>query len=253
MKSTGRSGGSVSVNRSYGSTKAVYSSKPKDEEEEKKEKWKSGSAAGSMKDANRSGRDVYVNRNSGSIKSLYSENPDDREEQADADNSINIADFYKNDKGLATSPKSMYNSTWADSPKETLEYTFDELWPRKAPEDRVNVGQLAYGVVDQAANQFVGDALGTADFLFGTPYQKLMDYGEEKFGWEDRGENFISAYNKQFQENARKEAEYYAQNASKSELASLINQYGPAILSMLPDVALAYFSGSVTSMPLHEK
>ena len=119
MKDVGRSGGSVTVNRNYGSTKALYSYKAKEKEEEEKEKKNSGSAAGSMKDASRNQRDVYVNRNSGSIKSLYSENPYDREGQADADNTIDIADFYKDDKALVTSPKSIYNSTWADRPKET--------------------------------------------------------------------------------------------------------------------------------------
>ena len=45
MKDVGRSGGSVTVNRGYGSTKAIYSSRAKEKEEEEKEKKNSGSAA----------------------------------------------------------------------------------------------------------------------------------------------------------------------------------------------------------------
>lgn len=247
MKSTGRSGGSVTVNRGYGSTKAIYSSRAKEKEEEEKEKKNSGSAAGSMKDPNRSQRDVYVNRNSGSIKSLYSENPYDREEQANADNSINIADFFKDDKALVASPKSIYNSTWADRPKETLEYTFEDLWPRKPAEERVDVGQLAFGVVDQAADQLIGNAVGAVDMLIGTPYQKALDYAEQRFGLPDMGVNGISALNKRLQESAARDAEIYARNASKSELARLINEYGPDVLAMIPEIALAFASGGTSA------
>ena len=209
MKSTGRSGGSVSVNRNYGSTKNVYSTKSKDNEEGEKQN----------------------NRFSGS--------------HAKADIKRNEPE--KEEKFGSSYAKGMYNSSWSTKSEEEKNYSLDELWPRKAPEDRVNVGQLAYGVVDQAANQFVGNTLGAVDMLIGTPYQKALDYTEKKLGLPDRGVNALTSYNKRFQEKAAREAEFYAKNASKSELASLINEYGPDVVAMIPEIALTFASGGTSA------
>ncbi|MBQ2959622.1 MAG: hypothetical protein IJE09_00165 [Oscillospiraceae bacterium] len=250
MKDPGRSQRTVSVNRNSGSIKTLYSSQPKSEEEEKQEeeqeKGRGGSAAGSMKDVSRNQRPVYVNPNSGSMKSLYSTNPNSAAQPND-DKTINISDFYKADKALVTSPKTTYNSAWAEKPEETLTYTLDDIWPRKPPEERVNIAQLIYGLGEQAANEFVGNALSTMDMFIGTPWQKAWDYAEEKLGLPDTGVNWLTAYNKKFQEEAAREAEYYAQNAAKSELASFINEYGPDVIAMIPEIALAFASGGTSA------
>lgn len=142
MKDPGRSQRIVSVNRNSGSAKTLYSSRSKSEEEEKQEeeqeKGRGGSAAGSMKDPGRNQRPVYVNPNSGSMKSLYSTNPNSAAQPND-DKTINISDFYKADKALVTSPKTTYNSAWANPPEETLTYTLDDIWPRKPTEEAMMI------------------------------------------------------------------------------------------------------------------
>jgi len=64
-------------------------------------------------------------------------------------------------------------------------------------------------VVDQAADQLIGNAVGAVDMLIGTPYQKALDYAEERFGLPDMGENGISALNKRLQESAARDTETY--------------------------------------------
>lgn len=228
MKDVGRSGGSVTVNRNYGSTKALYSSRAKEKEEEEKEKKNSGSAAQK------------------STAPAFTRN-DSRETRESQQHSYGGSSEVRQDKAPATSSvKSMYNSDWMSRPEDSSRYTFESHSDKK-DEDKVDVGQLAFGVVDQAADQLIGNAVGAVDMLIGTPYQKALDYAEQRFGLPDTGVNGISALNKRLQESAARDAEIYARNASKSELARLINEYGPDVLAMIPEIALAFASGGTSA------
>ncbi len=234
--------------------------------------------AGSMK-AVAQGQTVTKGNNSGSVKTLYSSSassrtqsskreekkpvsqPTSKRSEQDKQKSGTYSQSYGNRSSSsrsgsnsysrnydgsykqASAGKSMYNSTWRKKADDDDDYFIRGFKDKKKREDEVDTRKLIYGLFDQAGNQIVGEALGLADFVIGTPYQKYLDRREEKFGLEDRGENFISSYNRQFQEKARAEAEDYAQNASKGEFASLINQFGPDVLALLPDLALASFSG----------
>ena len=51
------------------------------------------------------------------------------------------------------------------------------------------------------------------------------------FGISDAGTNPITAANNHMQETTRKEAEYYAQNASGSKTAENLNKYGTVVAS----------------------
>jgi len=239
MKSV--SGGNIAAQNTGGSIKTLYSSsagtKPTSGKNDAK-----GRSAGDYHYNPASGK--YERGSSAGKSSVYEDKTEKIEKKWGKEFYSSGEDLRREEKPVS-SLKSFYKPDWEPEP-EADPFESSLYGQEEEDEDKVDVGQLIWGLGDQAANQIVGDALGAVDMFIGTPYQKVMDFTEKTFGLADRGENFISAYNKQFQEHAREEAEYYAQNASKGEIASLINQYGPDVLALLPDIALAFASGGTS-------
>ena len=99
----------------------------------------------------------------------------------------------------------------------------DDASAENAAEDtskkNVNWGTLAYGMLEQGANDFVSSFTSTLDMLAGDFAQEIWILGGLMFGIIDAGINPITAANNYMQETTRKEAEYYAQNASGSKTA----------------------------------
>ncbi len=200
------------------------------------------------KEKKSSERRSYLNKRSTEEKKEENESRDNSTETHSGSHSEDNSSAHREsrkEENRFTSAKSRYNRSWESKPEDENKYSYHSYRDKKL-EEQVDTLKLLYGIVDQAGNQIYGDVLGALDMFIGTPYQKLMDYGEKKYGIADRGENALSAYNRRFQEKARAEAEDYAENASKNELASLVNEFGPDVLALLPDIAMAYFSGGTS-------
>lgn len=151
------------------------------------------------------------------------------------------------EKETVNSLKSFYKKDWEEKSEENEDNFKSYFYKEEEKEDKVNAGKFLFGLVDQAADKFVGGAVGAADVFFGAPLQNAMDYAEEKFDIPDMGENFISSYNRQLQEITKKKAEDYAKNADKYKATELVNEYGSEILSFFPNLALAWFSGGMSA------
>ena len=79
-------------------------------------------------------------------------------------------------------------------------------------------------MLEQGANDFVSSFTSTLDMLAGDFAQEIWTLGGLMFGVSDAGTNPITAANNYMQETTRKEAEYYAQNASGSKTAEKLNK-----------------------------
>ena len=79
-------------------------------------------------------------------------------------------------------------------------------------------------------------------------YQKAVDYAEKKLNLPDMGVNALSAFNQHMLESSAAEAKYYAENASRGKIASKLNQYGPDVVALLPEIVLAAISGGTTAV-----
>ena len=111
----------------------------------------------------------------------------------------------------------------------------------------VNWGTLAYGTLEQGANDFVSSFTSTLDMLAGDFAQEIWILGGLMFGISDAGTNPITAANNYMQETTRKEAEYYAQNASGSKTAENLNKYGTVVASAIPTLAMAMMTGGTSN------
>ena len=124
----------------------------------------------------------------------------------------------------------------------------DDASAENAAEDtskkNVNWGTLAYGMLEQGANDFVSSFTSTLDMLAGDFAQEMWILGGLMFGISDAGTNPITAANNYMQETTRKEAEYYAQNASGSKTAENLNKYGTVVAS-LSSAALCVLCGRI--------
>ena len=127
----------------------------------------------------------------------------------------------------------------------------DDASAENAAEDtskkNVNWGTLAYGMLEQGANDFVSSFTSTLDMLAGDFAQEIWILGGLMFGISDAGTNPITAANNYMQETTRKEAEYYAQNASGSKTAENLNKYGTVVASALPTLAMAMMTGGMSN------
>ena len=121
----------------------------------------------------------------------------------------------------------------------------------KAAEDTskkdVNWGTLAYGTLEQGANDFVSGFTSALDMLVGDFAQEMWILGGLMFGISDAGTNPITAANNYMQETTRKEAEYFAQNASGSKTAENLNKYGTVVASAIPTLVMAMMTGGMSN------
>lgn len=169
-----------------------------------------------------------------------------------------LEELYNRVKGGADSSR---EKTWDNSSEQSGEnssiadnhfQTKKEDGPsEKTTEDTsskdVNWGTLAYGMLEQGANDFVSSFTGTLDMLAGDFAQEIWTLGGLMFGISDAGTNPITAANNYMQETTRKEAEYYAQNASGSKTAENLNKYGTVVASALPTLAMAMMTGGMSN------
>ena len=133
----------------------------------------------------------------------------------------------------------------------------DDASAENAAEDTskktVNWGTLAYGMLEQGANDFVSSFTSTLDMLAGDFAQEIWTLGGLMFGISDAGTDPITAANNYMQETTRKEAEYYAQNASGSKTAENLNKYGTVVASALPTLAMAMMTGGMSNAGMAKK
>ena len=133
----------------------------------------------------------------------------------------------------------------------------DDASAENAAEDtskkNVNWGTLAYGMLEQGANDFVSSFTSTLDMLAGDFAQEIWTLGGLMFGVSDAGTNPITAANNYMQETTRKEAEDYAQNASGSKTAEKLNKYGTVVASALPTLAMAMMTGGMSNAGMAKK
>ena len=73
------------------------------------------------------------------------------------------------------------------------------------------------------------------------------------FGISDAGTNQITAANNYMRETTRKEAEYYAQNASGSKTAENLNKYGTVVASAIPTLIMAMMTGGMSNAGMAKK
>ena len=111
----------------------------------------------------------------------------------------------------------------------------------------VNWGTLAYGTLEQGANNFISGFTSALDMLVGDFAQEIWILGGLMFGISDAGTNPITAANNYMQETTRKEAEYYAQNASGSKAAETLNKYGTVVASAIPTLIMAMMTGGTSN------
>ena len=153
-----------------------------------------------------------------------------------------------------SSRQSDSNSSSADNRFQTEKA--DER-SEKAAEDTskkdVDWWTLAYGVAEQGANDFVGNFTSALDMLVGDFAQEMWVLGGLMFGVSDVGTNPITAANNYMQETTKKEAEYFAKNASGSETAKNLNKYGTVVASAIPTLALAMMTGGMSNAGMAEK
>ena len=133
----------------------------------------------------------------------------------------------------------------------------DDASAENAAEDtskkNVNWGTLAYGMLEQGANDFVSSFTSTLDMLAGDFAQEIWILGGLMFGISDAGTNPITAANNYMQETTRKEAEYYAQNASGSKTAEKLNKYGTVVASAIPTLIMAMMTGGMSNAGMAKK
>lgn len=133
----------------------------------------------------------------------------------------------------------------------------DDASAENAAEDtskkNVNWGTLAYGMLEQGANDFVSSFTSTLDMLAGDFAQEIWTLGGLMFGVSDAGTNPITAANNYMQETTRKEAEYYAQNASGSKTAEKLNKYGTVVASAIPTLIMAMMTGGMSNAGMAKK
>ena len=133
----------------------------------------------------------------------------------------------------------------------------DDASAENAAEDtskkNVNWGTLAYGMLEQGANDFVSSFTSTLDMLAGDFAQEIWTLGGLMFGVSDAGTNPITAANNYMQETTRKEAEYYAQSASGSKTAENLNKYGTVVASALPTLIMAMMTGGMSNAGMAKK
>lgn len=89
--------------------------------------------------------------------------------------------------------------------------------------------------------------------LAGDFAQEIWILGGLMFGISDAGTNPITAANNYMQETTRKEAEYYAQNASGSKTAEKLNKYGTVVASAIPTLAMAMMTGGMSNAGMAKK
>ena len=106
---------------------------------------------------------------------------------------------------------------------------------------------LSIRTLEQGANDFVSSFTSTLDMLAGDFAQEIWILGGLMFGISDAGTNPITVANNYMQETTRKEAEYYAQNASGSKTAENLNKYGTVVASALPTLAMAMMTGGISN------
>ena len=111
----------------------------------------------------------------------------------------------------------------------------------------MNWGTLAYGTLEQGANDFVSGFTSALDMLVGDFAQEIWILGGLMFGISDAGTNPITAANNYMQETTRKEAEYFAQNASGSKTAENLNKYGTVVASAIPTLIMAMMTGGTSN------
>ena len=121
------------------------------------------------------------------------------------------------------------------------------------PKKDIDLWTLGYGILEQGANDFVSNFTSTLDMLVGDFAQEIWVLGGLMFGVSDVGTNPITAANNYMQETTRKEAEYFAQNASGSKTTENLNKYGTIVASALPTLALAMMSGGASNADMAKK
>ena len=151
----------------------------------------------------------------------------------------------KQSGGNSSSEDNSFRSEKENAPSEKAE--------EYAPKKDVDWRTLAYGVAEQGANDFVSSFTSALDMLAGDFAQELWVLGGLMFGVSDVGTNPITAANNYMQETTRKEAEYFAQNASGSKAAENLNKYGTVVASALPTLALAMMTGGASNAGMAEK
>ena len=108
-------------------------------------------------------------------------------------------------------------------------------------------------MLEQGANDFVSSFTSTLDMLAGDFAQEIWTLGGLMFGISDAGTEPITAANNYMQETTRKEAKYYAQNASGSKTAENLNKYGTVVASALPTLAMAMMTGGMSNAGMAKK
>ena len=108
-------------------------------------------------------------------------------------------------------------------------------------------------MLEQGANDFVSSFTSTLDMLAGDFAQEIWTLGGLMFGISDAGTNPITAANNYMQETTRKEAEYYAQNASGSKTAENLNKYGTVVASAIPTLIMAMMTGGMSNAGMAKK
>ena len=151
-------------------------------------------------------------------------------------------------QGVKSASSQVYGHSRVSDDSKAKGYRTGQNFDKEEKEDKVNAAKLVYGIGEQAANKLVGGVANALDLFIGTPFQKGLDFAEEKLKLPDMGINPISAFNNYMQDVSAKDAAYFAENASKGEIASKINQYGPDVVAFIPEAALAASSGGTTAV-----
>lgn len=168
--------------------------------------------------------------------------------QLDLDNAESRLRTLKIDYAYAETPEQIFNyGRQIEEEQERIKELKSKLEMLR-PSKKVNIAQLIGGTIEQGAGQMVQSYTDSANALFGGFAQELWTLLGETVntaaGKQVVGEttNPITALAEWVRETNRREAEYYAENASGNRTAELVNKYGPMVFSVLPDAILAFLT-----------
>ena len=169
--------------------------------------------------------------------------------QQDLDDAESRLKTLKIDYAYAETPEQIFNyGRQIEEEQARIKELKSKLEKVRPSSKKVNIAQLIGGTIEQGAGQTVQSYTDSANALFGGFTQELWtllgETANAVAGKQVMGEttNPITALAEWVRETNRREAEYYAANASGNKAAELVNKYGPMAFSVLPDAVLAFLT-----------